>query len=182
MLASSNKDAVSAANLARIDVSPAEKQAALDDPTGRDEEKWFKTQREQHEIDRLSLILLNLRNNISARKRFAVAIFGLVCAYLAVVLAIIILAGSGKIHLDNAVLLGLIGSGSANVIGVFHYVAKYLFNTQDGSPAEAVGQADRPKLPRPDRKAIALKPAPPEPMLQEAPQEATPEKNADERA
>ena len=50
------------------------------------------------------------------------------CCYLVIVLAIVILVGFGVIRLDNTVLNVLLTTTTANVIGIFIIVAKYLFH------------------------------------------------------
>lgn len=64
------------------------------------------------------------------RKEFAIKIFHFMCYYMTAVFAILFLVGivGNRFHLSNSVLLMLLGTTTANVIGIFNFVAKYLFN------------------------------------------------------
>ena len=54
-------------------------------------------------------------------KNFATAAFFLVSVYLIVSVAVLILAGYGKVRVDNSVLVLLIASAIANVLAFFYY-------------------------------------------------------------
>ena len=64
------------------------------------------------------------------RKEFAVKIFHFMCYYMVGAFAIVFLVGveCNRFHLSDSVLLMLLGTTTANVIGVFYFFAKYLFN------------------------------------------------------
>lgn len=64
------------------------------------------------------------------RRIFADKIFSLLCMYLLVVGLIVIGCGNqnGAFHLSDSVLVVLITTTTANVIGIFILVVKYLFN------------------------------------------------------
>lgn len=64
------------------------------------------------------------------RKEFADMIFRFVEVYLLCVLGLLIMAGVGDINFDlsDGVLIAILGTTTANVIGVFNFVAKYLFH------------------------------------------------------
>lgn len=63
-------------------------------------------------------------------EEFAVKIFHFMCYYMVGAFAIVFLVGveCNRFHLSDSVLLMLLGTTTANVIGVFNFVAKYLFN------------------------------------------------------
>ncbi len=66
------------------------------------------------------------------RRRFASRIFSLTCAWLTIVLLVVLADGFGTaglipFRLPDAVVLGLIGSTTVNIIGVLLVVANYLF-------------------------------------------------------
>lgn len=61
------------------------------------------------------------------RKSFASAIFVFMCSYMAVALIIVSLCGFSIMDLSNSVLVTLLTTTLADVIGVFSFVAKYLF-------------------------------------------------------
>lgn len=52
------------------------------------------------------------------------------CVYMAAALAIVFLCGLGVLHLKESVLITLLTTTLANVIGVFNLVAKYLFHNK----------------------------------------------------
>lgn len=64
------------------------------------------------------------------RKEFADMIFRFVVVYMLCVLGLLIMAGVGDINFDlsDGVLIAILGTTTANVIGVFNFVAKYLFH------------------------------------------------------
>lgn len=62
-----------------------------------------------------------------ARKHYARALFILVCAWLGVALAIVVLVGCKVLELSDAVLIALITTTTASVIGLFAIVARYFY-------------------------------------------------------
>lgn len=60
---------------------------------------------------------------------FSIWIFGFVCVYIIAVLTIVILCGADVLCLDTTLLVTLLSSTTANVIGIFIIVAKYLFHS-----------------------------------------------------
>ena len=85
------------------------------------EEKEYTSTKAEMEID-------SKQQDRKQRKVFAQWIFGLVCAYLLVVLTGIFLVGFGQMKLSDIVLNVLLTTTTANVIGIFIIVAKYLFH------------------------------------------------------
>lgn len=61
------------------------------------------------------------------RKRYAELVFRLVCWWLAGVMALVCCSGMGAVHLDEMVLVTMVGSTTASVVAIFVVVAKYLF-------------------------------------------------------
>lgn len=61
------------------------------------------------------------------RKKFSIWIFSVVCTYLAVVLTIIFLVGFSLATLSETVLVTLLTTTTANIIGLLVIVARYLF-------------------------------------------------------
>lgn len=61
------------------------------------------------------------------RKLFAGAIFTFMCLYMAAALTITFLCGLSIMILSDSVLIALLTTTLADVIGVFSFVAKYLF-------------------------------------------------------
>lgn len=72
----------------------------------------------------------NSRQNRQQRKEYADNIFTFLCAYMLFVFLIIFGCGSYHTHfgLSDDVLITLITTTTANVIGIFVFVVKYLFN------------------------------------------------------
>jgi len=79
------------------------------------------------------LELEDLAQNLKLRRKFARRVFLLTSLWLAVVVVIILLAGfratykSHQFQLADSVLLALIGSTTANILGIFVIVVHYLF-------------------------------------------------------
>ena len=68
------------------------------------------------------------RQDREQRKGFANKLFILLACFIAVTLLIIFLVGFNVLNLNDAVLITMLSTMSANVIGIFIYVVKYLFN------------------------------------------------------
>lgn len=65
------------------------------------------------------------------RKTFSMCIFGFVCIYMAATLTVIFLTGACSLWLSDTVLITLLSTTTANVLGLFVIVAKYLFHTKE---------------------------------------------------
>jgi hypothetical protein len=70
-----------------------------------------------------------LQNNIE-RKKYAKYIFIMTCIWLFVCLSIVTLEACKIFEISDAVLITLITTTTANVLGFFILVLKYLFNTK----------------------------------------------------
>lgn len=68
------------------------------------------------------------RQDREQRKVFSSRIFVFMCAYMGVAIIIVFLCGCRFMTLDDSVLITLLTTTLANVIGVFNFVAKYLFH------------------------------------------------------
>lgn len=93
------------------------------------EEKQLAT-KEDIEIATLSEELESRKQDRKQRGKFAKDIFRLICFYLGTVFVIIILKGCDVLRLDNTIINVLLTTTTANVIGIFIIVAKYLFHHQ----------------------------------------------------
>ena len=71
-----------------------------------------------------------LRQDREQRKVFSYVIFGFMCIYMLASLIIVILSGCKVLVLSDWVLITLLGTALANVIGIFNFVAKYLFHSK----------------------------------------------------
>ena len=83
---------------------------------------------QRKEIEKLSEEIENLKQDRSQRKTFSFWIFMFMCVYMAVSIAIVVLCGLQLMLLSDAVLIAMLTTTLANVIGVFNFVAKYLFH------------------------------------------------------
>lgn len=70
----------------------------------------------------------NEKQNRGQRKIFSYSLFGFMCLYMATALVITILSGCFTLYLSDTVLVTLLTTTLADVIGVFAFVAKYLFH------------------------------------------------------
>ena len=80
------------------------------------------------QLDKLREEVESLKQDRRQRKTFSYRIFCFMCAYMAVSLAAVFLKGLGKMDLSDGVLISLMTTSLANVIGIFNFVAKYLFH------------------------------------------------------
>ncbi|MCT4644810.1 MAG: hypothetical protein N4A74_07480 [Carboxylicivirga sp.] len=69
----------------------------------------------------------NENQNRRERKRYAVRTFWLVVGYIGCVLLIVVFAGLEFLKLSDTILLALIVTSFAKIIGLFVFVMKYLF-------------------------------------------------------
>lgn len=65
------------------------------------------------------------------RKTFSFWIFIFICVYMAITLIVVILVGSSVLKLSDKVSITLLSTTTANVLGLFVIVAKYLFHTKE---------------------------------------------------
>lgn len=72
--------------------------------------------------------LRRLRDDNEGRKSFRNKIFMVMVIWMFFVLAVVVLCAAGQLRLSDTVLITLISTTTANVIGVFLVVVNYLFN------------------------------------------------------
>lgn len=67
------------------------------------------------------------------RKRYANCIFVFLCVYMILVFVVLILCGCCDIRfsLNDSVIIALITTTTANIIGIFVFVVKYLFKSSE---------------------------------------------------
>lgn len=68
------------------------------------------------------------RQDRRQRGRFSVWIFGFMGVYMIFILVVLILSGCHVLRINDAVLISLLSTTTADVIGIFIIVAKYLFH------------------------------------------------------
>lgn len=83
---------------------------------------------QRKEIERQNEEIEDLKQDRGQRRIFSYCIFGFMCVYMATAVAIVFLCGLGRVTLDDSVVITLLSTALANVIGVFTFVAKYLFH------------------------------------------------------
>lgn len=88
-----------------------------------------------HELEQQALELQLLKAQIrkfeddnEGRKEFSRNIFTVTVMWMFLVLMIVIQCANGKWHLSDSVLIALVTTTTATVIGIFIIVANYLFN------------------------------------------------------
>ena len=84
------------------------------------------------EIDKLKEEVESLKQNRRQRKIFGFVIFGFMALYMATVLVLVYLKGFGIADLSDAVIITLVTTSLASVIGIFNFVVKYLFHPGKG--------------------------------------------------
>ncbi len=72
--------------------------------------------------------IASLKQDREQRKDFSNRIFVFMCLYMFVAIVIVFCCGFGWMRLDPSVLITLLTTTLADVIGVFTFVAKYLFH------------------------------------------------------
>ncbi len=90
------------------------------------EEKW----RTENEL--LAEKLKSQQQDRDQRKDFALRIFNFVSLYMFGVFFLLVMSdiGTNDFHLSDTVLVTLLGTTTATVIGVFNFVARYLFHNK----------------------------------------------------
>lgn len=79
-------------------------------------------------VDRLKSEIKDIEQDRDERKRFSNYIFAFMCIYVLAAIVIVILTGCGVLMLSDTILVTLLTTALADVIGVFTFVAKYLFH------------------------------------------------------
>jgi len=89
--------------------------------------------RQELEIEELKEVVRGKKQDREQRKQFAYHIFAFICVYMAIVLVIVALAGLSAwgFSLTGGTLVTLLSTTTANVLGLFIIVAKYLFHAKE---------------------------------------------------
>ena len=83
---------------------------------------------QRKKIEKQSEEIENIKQDRSQRKIFSYCIFTFMCLYMAASLTIVFMCGLKVMCLKESILITLLTTTLANVIGVFNFVAKYLFH------------------------------------------------------
>lgn len=92
------------------------------------EELLLLQRKQQQELRKLTAEADKMVQDNEGRRRFSWAIFYVMVLWVMMVLFIVIQSANGRWHLSDSVLIALITTTTATVIGVFIVVANYLFN------------------------------------------------------
>lgn len=85
---------------------------------------------QQKKIQRLDEEIKDLQQDREQRKILSYALFGFMCFYMLVALAIVFCCGFSWMYLSDKVLITLMTTTLADVIGIFGFVAKYLYHNK----------------------------------------------------
>lgn len=100
----------------------------LEENASKDANAKYQEQKEKTELERLKEEVMSLKQDRLQRKWLAERIFGFVAFYMLGVFFIILLVGCpNRFYLSDDVLNILLGTTTANVIGVLVIVAMYFF-------------------------------------------------------
>lgn len=78
-------------------------------------------------VGRYQKLIKGEKQDREQRLTFANRIFIFLCIYMFVCLVILILVGCGTLSIDTSVMVALLSTTTANVIGIFAFVVRYLF-------------------------------------------------------
>jgi len=96
--------------------------------TDRDATEESKCERERISNELLKEQLAGKKQDREERKKFGTHVFRLIVGYLIAVFLLLVLAGFGTLSISEGVQLTLLGTFSANVLGLFWMVMNYLFS------------------------------------------------------
>lgn len=98
--------------------------------TFKDKAEEIALAQQRVDIDRLKEELESLKQDRKQRKILSFALFGFMCVYMAVALLIVFLCGLFVMYLSDTILVTLLTTTLADVIGIFGFVAKYLYHNK----------------------------------------------------
>lgn len=112
------------------------------------ETQTLKKEQLRVELEKLRAELDSFTQDIRQRRSFAPKLYVLTCCWLASVLVILLTQGVSEgglhfFHLNDGVLVALLGTTTVNVVGLFYVVAKYLF-PEKGNRLERESELKRP--------------------------------------
>ena len=96
--------------------------------TDRDATEESKNERERIDNEILKEQLAGKKQDREERKKFGTYVFWLIVGYLIAVFVLLVLAGFGALSISEGVQIALLGTFSANVLGLFWMVMNYLFS------------------------------------------------------
>lgn len=109
------------------------KQEDMSDESGatfKDKAEEIALTQQRVDIEKLKEELESLKQDRQQRKVLSIALFIFMCVYMAVALLIVFLCGLFVMHLSDTVLVTLLTTTLVDVIGIFGFVAKYLYHNK----------------------------------------------------
>lgn len=85
---------------------------------------------QRKKIAKLDEEIKDLQQDRDQRRVLSYALFGFMCAYMFVAVLIVFCCGFGWMVLSDRVLMTLLTTTLADVIGIFGFVAKYLYHNR----------------------------------------------------
>lgn len=109
------------------------KQEDMSDESGatfKDKAEEIALTQQRVDIEKLKEELESLKRDRQQRKVLSIALFIFMCVYMAVALLIVFLCGLFVMYLSDTVLVTLLTTTLADVIGIFSFVTKYLYHNK----------------------------------------------------
>lgn len=98
--------------------------------TFKDKAEEIALTQQRVDIEKLKEELESLKQDRQQRKVLSIALFIFMCVYMAVALLIVFLCGLFVMYLSDTVLVTLLTTTLADVIGIFSFVTKYLYHNK----------------------------------------------------
>ena len=103
-------------------------EAAKEEQEELEQERLHELEKQSLELQLLKAQIQKFEDDNESRREFSRNIFTVTVIWMFLVLVVVIQCAAGKWHLPDSVLIALITTTTANVIGIFIIVANYLFN------------------------------------------------------
>ena len=110
------------------DVELSDEKAIQEKPLKGEENAILAIQ--EKKIQKLDEEIKDLQQDREQRKYLSYALFGFMCVYMLIALVIVLCCGFGWMFLSDKVLITLMTTTLADVIGIFGFVAKYLYHNK----------------------------------------------------
>ena len=105
-------------------------------------EKVYRDREKEAEVQTKEHALQELRVMFDERKRYSSWLFNLSAYWLMFIGAFLLFAGAEKIKVADSVLIALITTTTANVLGLFYIVARWLFPNKNTSDKDGTNKMD----------------------------------------
>lgn len=112
------------------DIELSDERAIQERPLKKSEEETLLAI-QQRKIQKLDEEIKDLQQDRAQRKYLSNWLFIFMCTYVLIVLAIVISCGLGLMYLTDTILGFLLTTTLADVVGIFSFVAKYLYHKKD---------------------------------------------------